>query len=68
MWQPAIHRQPHDPSLLHDIWETVRDPDVWLGTPNDQLGGRAPEDLLGDLAGEKLVRDLIRAIQHGMCT
>jgi len=53
--------------LRKDVDEVVLDPDRWLRTPNDQLGGREPIDLLnsGQEADQQKVRDLIEAIKHG---
>lgn len=44
--------------------------DVWLDTPNYQLGGEKPRDLIisGDTVKQQFVRDLLRAIKHGMTT
>jgi uncharacterized protein (DUF2384 family) len=55
--------------LRREVAEVVLDPDRWLVTPNDQLGGREPLDLArsGD-EGRQMVRDLIEAIKHGMTT
>lgn len=56
--------------LRKEIADIVLDPDRWLITPNDQLGGREPIDLVNssDEADRQLVRDLIEAIKHGMFT
>jgi len=53
-----------------DVADIVLDPDRWLITPNDQLGGREPMDLLnsGNEADQQRVRDLIESIKHGMFT
>ena len=54
--------------LRKDVVELVLDPDRWLRTPNDQLGGREPIDLLnsGREADQQKVRELIEAIKHGL--
>jgi uncharacterized protein (DUF2384 family) len=49
------------------IAEVVSEPDKWMDTPNDQLGGKKPNDLVGTLS-EARVRELVRSIQHGMPT
>ena len=56
--------------LRKEIADVVLDPDRWLITPNDQLGGREPIDLVnsGDDVDRQKVRDLIEAIKHGMFT
>jgi uncharacterized protein (DUF2384 family) len=68
--------RPHqDPDLFPDehsdirqeLAQVVKDPDTWLDTQNDQLGGRKPADLVGT-PEEHLVRELIRAAKHGMPT
>lgn len=51
-----------------EIADVVLDPDRWLITPHDLLGGREPIDLLntGNAEDEQKVRDLIEAIKHGI--
>jgi len=54
--------------LRGEIGEVVLDPDRWLITPHDLLGGREPLDLLnsGNDEDEQRVRDLIESIKHGI--
>jgi hypothetical protein len=54
--------------LRKEIADLVLDPDLWLMTPHELLGGREPLDLLdsGDAADEKRLRDLIESIKHGL--
>lgn len=56
--------------LRSEIADVVLDPDRWIKTPNDQLGGRKPIDLVNsaDEAERQRLRDLIEAIKHGMFT
>ena len=55
------------PNLISEVETIVADPESWLNTPNDQLGGRSPIDLLMGTEQEKRrLRDLIRAVKHGM--
>jgi len=56
--------------LRKEAAEVVLDPDRWLITPNDQLGGREPLDLIksGRSEDEQKVRDLIESIKHGLFT
>ncbi|MCI0525727.1 MAG: MbcA/ParS/Xre antitoxin family protein [Acidobacteria bacterium] len=56
-------------NIRREAEEVVLDPDRWLRTPHDLLGGREPIDLirLGD-EGEQIVRDLLESIKHGMFT
>jgi uncharacterized protein (DUF2384 family) len=51
-----------------EIAEVVLDPDRWLITPHELLGGREPIDLLnsGSTEDEQKVRDLINSIRHGI--
>jgi hypothetical protein len=41
----------------------IAEPDRWLDTPNDQLGGQKPKDLIGTEREQ-----LLRAIKYGMPT
>jgi hypothetical protein len=54
-----------DTNLLDLIREIVADPQVWMDTPNDQLGGQRPRDLIGTDQEERLW-DLARAVKFGM--
>ena len=56
--------------LRQEIAEVVLDPERWLKTPHEYLGGRDPIDLLnsGDPDDEQLVRNLIESIKHGLFT
>jgi uncharacterized protein (DUF2384 family) len=64
----------YDPTQLRinevrkEIAQVVLDPDKWLITPHDLLGGREPLDLLnsGNDEDEQKVRDLIESIKHGI--
>jgi hypothetical protein len=51
-------------SLISDV---VDEPDSWLDTPNDLLGGKKPRDFIGTDQEER-VRELVRAIKIGMPT
>jgi uncharacterized protein (DUF2384 family) len=59
----------HDPDERSDlealIAEVVAEPDQWMDTPNDQLGGNKPRDLIGT-PHEGQLRDLARSIKIGM--
>ncbi len=57
-----------DHKLHQEMAEVVLDPDRWLKTPHEYLGGREPLDLLnsGDPEDEQHVRNLIEAIKHGL--
>ena len=55
--------------MRREAEEVALDPDRWLRTPHDLLGGREPIDLIrSGEAGEQLVRDLLESIKHGMFT
>ena len=56
-----------DKDIRKEVAGVVADPDDWLASPNDQLGGQRPADLIGT-DREQHVRDLLRAIKHGMPT
>jgi hypothetical protein len=47
------------------IAEVVADPDTWMDTPNDQLGGFRPRELIGTNR-EGQLRELARSIKIGM--
>jgi uncharacterized protein (DUF2384 family) len=51
--------------LKHEVAQIVADPDAWLYTPNEALGGDSPINLIGTPEEQRL-RDLLRAIKHGM--
>jgi len=57
-----------DPPLLPPVEDLVRDlvadPERWLDTANDQLGGEKPRDLVGTVK-EPVLRDLLDSIKHG---
>ena len=54
--------------LRNEIADIVQDPDRWLITPHDLLGGREPIDLLnsGNDQDEDRLRELIESIKHGL--
>jgi uncharacterized protein (DUF2384 family) len=56
--------------LIKEVGDVVLDPDRWLRTPNDRLGGREPMDLIesDEASDQERVRDLIEAIKHGLFT
>jgi uncharacterized protein (DUF2384 family) len=53
--------------IRKEIEALIAQPDKWLKTPNDQLGGERPRDLIGT-EREQLLRDLLRAIKYGIPT
>ncbi|MBA3712060.1 MAG: DUF2384 domain-containing protein [Pyrinomonadaceae bacterium] len=54
--------------VRREVADVVLDPDRWLITPNDHLGGREPINLLNSdvEADRQRVHDLIGAIRHGI--
>lgn len=52
------------PSVEQLARELIAEPDRWLDTENDQLGGEKPRDLVGT-PKEQMVRDLLEAVKHG---
>lgn len=66
MQQDVIHLFDDEKAdLREEVKGIVSDPDRWMATPNDQLGGRRPIDMIGAKEEQEL-RDLLRAIKHGM--
>ncbi len=52
------------PSIENLAHELLTEPDKWLDTDNDQLGGEKPRDLVGT-PKEPVLRDLLEAIKYG---
>ncbi len=52
------------PSIEAMVRELVAEPDRWLDTENDQLGGEKPRNLLGT-PKEPVLRNLLEAIKYG---
>ncbi len=64
----ATDRDPDEDCEIRSlVAEVVDDPDAWLDTPNDQLGGERPRDFIGTDREERL-RELARSIKIGMFT
>ena len=60
-------KQPHStalPSVEELARELIDQPDKWLDTENDQLGGEKPRELVGT-PKEPVLRNLLEAIKHG---
>ena len=55
---------PSLPSIEALVRELVAEPDRWLDTENDQLGGEKPRNLLGT-PKEPVLRNLLEAIKYG---
>ena len=53
------------PDLREEVKRLVADPELWLDTPHELLGGRTPNEVItqGD---PQHVRDLLRAIKYGV--
>ncbi len=52
------------PSIEDLVRELIDEPDKWLDTKNDQLGGEKPRNLV-DTPQEPVLRNLLEAIKHG---
>jgi hypothetical protein len=52
------------PSIEDLVRELVDEPDKWLDTKNDQLGGEKSRDLMGT-PKEPVLRNLLEAVKHG---
>jgi uncharacterized protein (DUF2384 family) len=63
----ALPNGPQDP-LVWEVAEVVLQPDLWLDTPNERLGGLAPRSMLGFPEGRRLLYDLVQNVKHGMTT
>lgn len=57
-------RKPSAPSVEDLARELVNEPDKWLDTENDQLGGEKPRALIGT-PKEPVLRSLLEAIRNG---
>jgi len=55
---------PPPPSVVALARELIAEPDKWLDTENDQLGGARPRDLVGT-PKEPILRNLLEAIKYG---
>ena len=68
MVKASLKRDPDETRDLRClVAEVVSEPDIWMDTPNDQLGGKKPNDLVGT-PSEPRVRELVRSIKQGMPT
>ena len=52
------------PSVEDLVRELIDEPDKWLDTNNDQLGGEKPRDLVGT-PKEPVLRNLLEGIRYG---
>lgn len=52
------------PDLREEVKRVVADPDLWLDTPHELLGGRTPNEVIAQ-GDPQRVRDLLRAIKYG---
>ena len=64
-----IYTPPTRSQLMKDARKLFDNPDKWLRTRNEYLGGRTPEDLIeSGEEGREQVRNLLEAIKLGMPT
>jgi len=62
---PNKRRQPIGSTSIEDlVRELLAEPDKWLDTKNEQLGGVKPGDLMGTV-NEPVLRNLLEAIKYG---
>ena len=52
------------PSVEELVRELIDEPDKWLDTKNEQLGGEKPRELVGT-PKETVLRNLLEAIKYG---
>jgi hypothetical protein len=57
-------RSVSSPSIEDLVRELIDEPDKWLDTKNDQLGGEKPRNLVGT-SKEPVLRNLLEAVKHG---
>jgi hypothetical protein len=55
---------PPPPSVEDLARELIADPETWLDTANDQLGGEKPRDLVGT-PREPVLRNLLEGMKYG---
>ena len=64
-----IYIPPTRQELTKDLKKIFDDPEPWLQTPNDYLGGRTPSDEIeSGEEGRERVRDLLESIKIGRPT
>lgn len=53
-----------------EVSAVALEPDLWLRTPHEALGGREPLELLslGSKEAEQRVQDLLDSLKHGIFT
>lgn len=60
---------PTPAQIRRDAKDLFDDPEPWLRTPNEQLGGRTPNEVMASGEnGRERVRDLLEAIKLGITT
>ncbi|HEV3146897.1 MAG TPA: hypothetical protein VGZ47_23620 [Gemmataceae bacterium] len=64
MSAPKRKPQPAQAPIEDLVRDLIDQPDKWLDTENDELGGEKPRDLVGT-AKEPVLRNLLEAIKHG---
>jgi hypothetical protein len=53
------------PDLREEVKRLVADPELWLDTPHELLGGRTSNEVIAQ-GDRQRVRDLLRAIKYGV--
>jgi len=59
--KPRLAPMPKTEDLVRDL---IDNPDQWLDTANDQLGGKKPKEFLGT-SREPVLRSLLESIRQG---
>lgn len=54
-----------EPNIRDEINDIFEEPERWLETPNERLGGQKPQELIGT-KNEWQLRQLTRMIKHGI--
>jgi hypothetical protein len=67
LYQPNKLFDDEKADIREELKTLVAEPDRWLDSPNDQLGGRKPKEFIG-APDEQRLRDLLRAIKYGIPT
>ena len=55
------------PDILEEVKLLVAEPNLWLDTPHQLLGGKTPNEVIAQ-GDTQRVRDLLRAIKYGVMT
>jgi hypothetical protein len=65
--KPFALLEGESPDVMDEVRKVLPDPEAWLDSPNDSLGGEKPRDLIRT-EREREVRYLLRGIEDGITT